>query len=115
MAHFTPVYEDEFRDLLLPEKGWRDGPWIGGERTFEFPVKSRPGVVIRVYTSLGHLGKCRGNGCDAIRVCAVDTRTNRGVVKATRVHRVLGWRKNLEKRVMSVWNQCKQQAIDFTR
>jgi len=68
-------------------------------------------IVIRVYTSIQkNTSIGRRNGGDAIRVCAVNTKTDRGLVKSRRVHRTQGWRDNLKSRVMDTLTTAKERS-----
>jgi len=67
------------------------------------PFADRPEMVVRVYSSIAKAtGVSRAVGGDAIRVCAVDLKLNRGMISAQRVHRVENWRENLRTRVLEV-------------
>ena len=105
---YTEITEEQMSELLKEGKGWMKGVQAGSrEVVYTWNLKSVPGVVIRVYSSITHSGVSRGKGKDAIRVCAVNTITNRGWIKSTHVKRVEGWRKNLQKRVLSVIDESK--------
>lgn len=67
----------------------------------------RKDTCLRVYTSI--VGETsRGNGEDAIRVCLVQKTPDgiKGLGSKTRVHRVEGWRKNLEARLDGWEEMC---------
>ena len=80
----------------------------GYEYAYDYELPNFPGVIIRVYSSIGVGGEIgRRKGRDAIRVIAVDFRKGtgnnaRGLVKSLHVKRVEGWRDNLKKRVVEV-------------
>jgi len=99
MATYHAIALTEFRTVLHK--------WVEtvdrGEVAFTWALPSFPHIVLKVYTSIPH-GETvtREVGADAIRVCAVDTKANRGWIKAARVHRVKGWRDNLKTRVQAV-------------
>ena len=104
-ATYTPVSLAEMVELLSPAKGWNE---VTLDRVQEHVLDWRvhrfaETVVVRVYTSV-RISDDAGRGCgkDAIRVCAVNLDTDRGLVKAKRVHRVENWRINLRKRIESV-------------
>lgn len=108
MAKYTQLsLSDVFPDFLNPDKGWTPVDVEHSlEHVFDWPVKKYPGVVIRVYSSIRTATATgRRKGADAIRVCAVDTASKKGLVKATRVHRVEGWRENLKSRIMYVMQE----------
>ena len=99
--------------LLQPAKGWviHAPAWKCREHVRDFPISVRPGLVVRVYTSIDlATGVSRPVGGDAIRVCAVDTVRDRGVVSARRVHRVANWRANLRERVMEVLREAVERT-----
>lgn len=62
---------------------------------------ARPGISMRVYTGITHNGDSRDKGTDAIRVCLF-WRDGGKIVRigsSIRVHRVEGWRGNLQARI----------------
>jgi hypothetical protein len=69
-------------------------------------TKNKPWLQIRVYSSLnknsGLSAKC---GADAIRVCAINIKTDKGVIKSRRINRVPGWDSRLMNRVEEVWKE----------
>jgi len=95
---------EEMREFLAPEKGWVEAtlPEVK-EHVFQFATKKYPDIIIRVWTSV-HVdtGKTRKVGRDAIRVCAVDTVTDKGYVRSTRVNRTPGWKDRVKDRVYEV-------------
>lgn len=109
---FTAIAIEDMAELLSPDKGWRNGPHRK-EYVFDWGFKRYPGIVIRVYTSIDrNSGIARGLGNDAIRVCAVDTNANKGLVKAARVLRVTNWRVNLKNRIWEVMNTVRDRRGD---
>jgi hypothetical protein len=109
----------QMREVLRPDKGWRDVAQAidavhgRGEHILEWGFKKYPGVILRVYTSIDRAtGVARDKGNDAIRVCAVNTNTDRGLVKSKRVLRVNNWRANLKHRVWEVMNVVRAQRGD---
>ena len=112
MAKYVQLtLSDVFPTFLSPDKGWQpvDVP-RALEHVFDWPVEKYPGVVIRVYSSIKK-ATATGRDCgrDAIRVCAVDTVSTKGLCKAVRVHRVEGWRDNLKARIMHVLKQTHER------
>ena len=106
MATYTNVTIEQMREMLRSDKGWKESTGDGSqyntkEQVFSCPLKRYPFILLRVYTGIVD-GQSRAVGQDAIRVCAVNLKTQRGFVKAKRVHRVEGWRDNLKKRVIQV-------------
>lgn len=109
MAKYYNISLDEMRDFLKFEKGWVE-EIAGNEKTFTFPLKSYPEIIIKVYSGIRtDTANSRGVGQDAIRVCAVNTRLNCGWIKSERVYRVEGWRNNLQSRVESVIRAAKNR------
>lgn len=110
---FYPVTAQEMRDALRIERGWKeDVNEFGGikEIVFSYFLKSFPFIQIKVYSGIkANDEQSRRVGQDAIRVCAVNTKTSRGWVKASRVYRVEGWRNNLQERVLQVIEESKKR------
>jgi hypothetical protein len=112
-AQYTPVTLAEMVELLKPEKGWHE---VALERVREHVLdwrvqRFKAHIVVRVYTSVKKTtGTGRGCGKDAIRVCAVNLDTDRGLVASKRVHRVENWRTNLQKRIAWVIEQLEGQG-----
>jgi hypothetical protein len=99
-------------ELLTPDKGWAA---VHGYRelVLEWKFRKYPGVVLRVYTSIDReTGFAREKGSDAIRVCAVNLTTKKGLVKAKRVLRVTNWRVNLKRRIWEVMNVVRTMRGD---
>jgi len=106
---YTPVTLPEFELVLKAEKGWQKIESTK-ETIFVFPLSSRPHIIIKVYSSIGMNHKtCREKGADAIRVCAVNTQTNKGWISTRRVFRVEGWRNNLKNAVMDIYTQAQKR------
>lgn len=109
-AHYTPVSLSEIQGVLKAEKGWSavDLPKVE-EHVFDWTVAPYEAVV-RVYSSVRKdTGVSRSCGKDAIRVCAVDLATDKGLVKTTRIHRTPGWNGRLKERVMQVLQTAKKR------
>lgn len=106
-AQYTLISLDEM-DAFLTDRGFRVLPIPEtSEVVYAKRARSRPPITIRVYTSITEDGAARAVGQDAIRVCVIGAvpaeygagfRT-KGILKARRVHRVQGWRKNLDGRI----------------
>jgi hypothetical protein len=110
-ATYTVVTLDQMQDVLKASKGWKQVDCSAREFVYEWKVPQRNGVVIRVYTSIHKdTSVGRRKGGDAIRVCAVDTNRDRGLVKSRRVHRTQGWRDNLRSRVMDTLTLAKERS-----
>jgi hypothetical protein len=106
---FTLVHENEFDALLKTEKGWVKEPSpFTHELVYVCALPWNKDLVIKVYSSVRQNDSMgRGCGQDAIRVCAVNRRTNKGVRKSRRVNRVSGWEGRLKERVVEIWNDLK--------
>ena len=109
-ATYQQIELADVQDVLKAAKGWK--PYNSHkEYVYDWAVPSLNGVVIRVYTSVSKLnGQGRRCGGDAIRVCAVNTLTNRGLVKSRRVHRTQNWRDNLKSRVFEAIELSKERS-----
>jgi len=105
MAYVT-ILETEFDNIFRPDRNWeKEYSGNANEIVYTKRFKKKPNVVIKVYSSIHKdNGISRGCGKDAIRVCAVNTVTNRGVRKSSRINRVPGWETRLTKKVTDMWN-----------
>jgi len=105
MAYAT-ILEGEFDNIFTSERRWvKEYSGHANEIVYVKRFISKPNVVVKVYSSIHKKdGVSRGCGTDAIRVCAVNTVTNRGVIKSNRINRVPGWELRLKKKVTDVWN-----------
>jgi hypothetical protein len=113
MATYKNVTIEEMRGLLRAEKGWKEAIQENTkEQVFSFNLTRYPFIQLRVYSGIVD-GQSRKVGQDAIRVCAINLKTDKGFIKAKRVHRVEGWRDNLQKRVIQVITDSHQRAQDF--
>jgi hypothetical protein len=106
MAYIT-ILESEFDKIFLPEKNWvKEFSGHAMEVVYVKRLLTKPNVVVKVYSSIHkNDGISRACGKDAIRVCAVNTKTDRGVIKSNRINRVPGWELRLKNKVTDVWNQ----------
>lgn len=97
---YVVVTELEFDNLLKPDKGWKK-EIKGNEYVYSVTSKRNPNVVVLVYSSLStDKGTGRKCGADAIRVCAVNTLSNKGIMKSKRVYRTPGWDERVKERVI---------------
>jgi hypothetical protein len=108
-SKYTNISIDEMRGFLKPDKGWKENGQQHKEFVFDYNLAKYPFILIRVYSGIVQSGESRGCGRDAIRICAVNLKTNRGWIKASRVYRVMGWQKNLKERVLEVIEQAKKR------
>lgn len=102
-AQYVNVTQDDIEAFLQPQ-GFKKLTLAGvtelvyGKRV---DVDGRQ-LTLRVYTGINPSGNSRGVGEDAIR-CTVFWRNDEGTVKmiggSRRVHRVKGWKKNLQNRL----------------
>lgn len=110
MPTYCTITELEMDAIFKPEKNWvKEYKGHHNEIVYYKNLKSRPNIRVIVYSSLRkNNGVSAGVGQDAIRVCAINTNTNKGVRKTNRINRVPGWEGRLIKRVEDVWNDLKQ-------
>lgn len=110
MSNYYNVKLEEIQDLLKAEKGWRtekNNPSIK-EVVFCYQLKNHPEITIKVYSGITlESGASRTVGQDAFRICAVNTKLNRGWIKSLRCYRVIGWRANLQTKIMQVIAESK--------
>ena len=98
------VTELEFDTLLKVDKGWVKEV-KGKEYVYIFKTKKNPDISVYVYSTITNDGLGRKCGGDAIRVCAVNTVTQRGVIKSSRVYRTPGWDERTKAKVLDVISQ----------
>jgi hypothetical protein len=119
MATFVTIKLPEMHDLLTARGFVNITSTLSGTREEVYSLLVRDNLCVRVYTSCVN-GESRGKGEDAIRVVLV-AKVN-GQVKVIgvdkRVHRVEGWKANLEARLDS-WEEqlgppCKKCGLAFT-
>lgn len=102
-AHYVDVTEMEFDNLLKNDKGWTKEIY-GSEYLYSFQTKKNPDILVKVYSSVTKNGVGKKCGGDAIRICAVNTKTQRGIMKAKRVYRTPGWEERVKERVIEILN-----------
>lgn len=101
-ATYVPITELEFDVVCKESKGWVK-VYQGVELVYQYTTKKNPDVVVKIYSSITrNNGLSRQVGKDAIRICAVNTVTNRGVLKSGRVNRVVGWQDRVKSRVLEL-------------
>jgi hypothetical protein len=103
MAKYTQISREQIEELLTSQ-GFSEVK-IEGTREMVFGKIVGPALCLRVYTSIEN-GHSRESGSDAIRVCLVTRFLDsdgkyqvKGVGRDKRVHRVEGWRANLQARL----------------
>jgi hypothetical protein len=110
MSMANDVNYNEMISFLSEEKGWKVLNDNSGEYIFIFPLSSAPHIVIKVYSSISKKNDIRRKkGHDAIRVCAVNNKENKGIVKSQKVLRIPTWRKNLKESILDVFNKAQQR------
>lgn len=102
---YVTILESEFDAIFKAEKGWmKDYSGNAEEIIYKVRLKKKPHLMIKVYSSVHkNSGLSRAVGQDAIRVCAINTRTDSGVRSSKRVNRVPGWEDRVVKRVTEMW------------
>lgn len=110
MKTYTNVTLAEIENVLRTDKGWKKVV-TGGTReyVFEFPLSTSPWIVVRVCSGIIENGNSRGCGKDAIRVFAVNKKTDKGWISTKRVYRIGTWEKNLRKAVTNCFNEAKNR------
>jgi hypothetical protein len=102
-AQYVNVTQSEMEEHLLPQ-GFKRVTIPGTTELVYGKRVDRENLMLtlRVYTGIVPSGNSRGVGEDAMRV-TIFQRTDEGAVKmvggSKRVHRVKGWRKNLQNRI----------------
>lgn len=103
-ATYIAILESDFDAIFTPEKNWKKDVMSNQEIVYSKPLLTKPHLLVKVYSSIRKAnGVSRGVGQDAIRVCAINTKTDRGVRKTKRINRVPGWDVRLKERVTEVW------------
>lgn len=98
---YVEVTELEFDALLQSAKGWNKEV-KGNEYVYSYALKKQPNVSILVYSTVTPTGLGRKCGGDAIRICAINTKTNKGVRKSVRVYRVAGWEQRTQDKIVAM-------------
>lgn len=101
---YCVVTELEFDALLKPDKGWVKEV-KGKEYVYGYRTEKNPNIVVYVYSTITNDGLGRKCGGDAIRICAVNTVTQRGIIKSSRVYRTPGWSDRTKAKVLEVIKQ----------
>ncbi|MFH0989848.1 MAG: topoisomerase DNA-binding C4 zinc finger domain-containing protein [bacterium] len=81
------------------------------EKVYAYDVKSKPGLQVRVYSSIGAKGHARKVGADAIRVIIFSVEHSRTVGSESRVYRTKGWKENLRNRLRTTMEQIASGMI----
>ncbi len=107
---YVVVTELEMDSIFKPSKDWKKEYQEGSnEIIYTKCLKRNPNYQLKIYTSIRKdNGRGRGVGKDAIRVCAVNLKTDRGLVKTKRINRTVGWSDRLIDRVCDVWTTMRK-------
>ena len=103
MAEFTPLTQSDLDEFLGPQ-GFKAIP-VEGVRELVYAKRADAdglALSLRVYTGVNPDGRSRDVGEDAMRVVLFWRRPDGEIVKCAtskRVHRVKGWRSNLQDRI----------------
>ena len=98
---YCVVTELQFDELLQSSKGWVKEV-KGKEYVYGYRTTKNPDIVVYVYSTITNDGLGRKCGADAIRICLVNTTTNRGIGKSKRVNRTIGWDDRVKERVLQL-------------
>jgi hypothetical protein len=109
-ATYCTITELEMDSIFQSEKNWiKEYTDYHSEIVYTKTLKSKPWIQVKVYSSLRkNNGVSAGVGQDAIRVCAINIKTNKGIIKSRRINRVPNWEQRLKPRVEEVWKQLLQ-------
>ncbi len=105
MAQYHPISRSEIEEFLIPQ-GFSEVSLPGvRELVYGRRMDVQSPITLRIYTGIDPSGASRAVGEDAIRVAAfwrpgVDVKPKK-IWTSKRVHRVEGWRKNLQDRIDS--------------
>ena len=104
---YVTILESEFDNIFKAERGWtKELSGQAQEIVYTKNLKTKPNLQVRVYSTIHKdSGLGRKVGADSIKVCAINTVLNRGVIKTKRIHRTENWDKRVADRVIDVWNQ----------
>lgn len=106
---YVQIPVQDMRSFLQPVKGWME-TISGNEIVFTYNLKSFPFIQIKIFSGIKSSDQTsRDCGKDAIRVCAVNVKQNKGWIKVSRVYRIEGWKANLQNRVMEVIRLSKER------
>lgn len=103
-ATYVIITEMEMDTLFKSDKGWNK-VLEGGEYVYTYVPKKNPDALVKVFSSVTPNGVARKCGGDAIRICAINTKTNRGIIKNGRVNRTAGWDERVKVKVLETINK----------
>ena len=100
------ILEGEFDKIFKSERGWKkELSGMAQEIVYTKTLKTKPWLMVKVYSSIHKSdGIGRKCGADSIKICAINTNTNRGILKTNRIHRTKNWEKRVTDRVIEVWS-----------
>lgn len=101
---YVEVTEMEFDVLFKADKGWNK-TIKGNEYVYSYVSKKNENITVFVYSSVTPSGVGRKCGGDAIRITAVNTKTNKGIMKSKRVYRTEGWDERTKAKVLETLNE----------
>jgi hypothetical protein len=106
-GNYCVITELEMDTIFKPEKNWvKEYSGFHNEVVYSKISKRKPWLQIRVYSSINkNDGISAGSGNDSIKVCVINIKTDRGVIKTKRINRVPKWDDRLRNRVEEVWNE----------
>tara|TARA_R110002167_G_scaffold98020_2_gene258240 strand:- start:3845 stop:4168 length:324 start_codon:yes stop_codon:yes gene_type:complete len=103
-ATYTTITELEFDSLLKHSKGWGKKV-VGNEFVYSYVPKKNPDTMVKVYSSIKLDGVSKTVGCDSIKVCAINTKTERGIIKSSRINRTAGWDVRTKAKILEVMSK----------
>lgn len=106
---YVTILESEFDNIFKSEKGWcKELSGQAQEIVYTKNLKSKPYYQVKIFSSISKSdGLGRKLGKDSIKVAAINTSTNRGIIKTKRINRTENWDKRVTERVIDVWNQLQ--------
>ena len=108
---YYQISNEEMSGFLTPKGFYKIQIPGTYEDVYAYDVKSKPGLQIRVYSSISSRGEARKVGADAIRVTLYATNYNKPVGSESRVYRTTGWEKNLGTRLQEAMGQVSGLVV----
>jgi len=102
---YYQISNEEMSGFLAPKGFYKIQIPGTYEDVYAYDVKSKPGLQIRVYSSISSRGEARKVGADAIRVILFAANYSKPVGSEARVYRTTGWEKNLGTRLRQTMEQ----------
>jgi hypothetical protein len=109
-GRYCIITELEMDNIFKAEKKWNKEYYgLSSEIVYTKIIGKKPWIQVKVYSSIKkNSGLSAGIGQDAIRVCAVNLKTDRGLIKTNRINRVPNWDKRLVAKVEDVWKKLME-------